>query len=221
MTFCHFLPTTGRPDLTRRAVDSARDHWGRLTILDNCPGGAIAAEAWPVPVVRPTQPLTTPQTLNWCRELAAGEGLDYFLFQHHDAEAGPRSCAGLAGLAGELTVAGRDWAVILTNYDVLAAYRTAACARLGPWDIAYPEPNYHFDLDYLHRARLAGLEVVESGLPVAHLEGGSATIGDEARHLAHAAKLKWNAEYHAAKWGGPPGAEAFASPWGRPGLGPG
>jgi hypothetical protein len=216
MQFAHFVVTTGRIDLTWRAVATCRDLWPEVTIIDNCPGKEISAERWPIPILRPSQPLSVAQNMNWLQELAVAAGLDAYGYQHFDAEPAPGACAELKRLALEACEAKRPWWAMYSNYDVLSAYRTAAVAQLGAWDTRYPDPNYWVDLDMRYRGRLAGLEEVQTGLRVDHLEGGSRSIATpEARRL-HDLRDPMNRAYYRAKWGGLEREETFTEPWGGP-----
>jgi hypothetical protein len=59
MRFIHGIPVVNQPDLLELAVRSAEPLWANSFILDNSVGGWIGRDRlWPVPVVRPSVPLS-------------------------------------------------------------------------------------------------------------------------------------------------------------------
>ena len=84
MKYLHGIFVVNRPDLLELAVRSVECLWPDAFILDNSPGGQIGTErAWPIPVVRPSVPLSFPQTVNFLHRMALEKGADVY-----DAEAG-------------------------------------------------------------------------------------------------------------------------------------
>lgn len=85
---------------------------------------------------------------------------------------------------------------------------------IGEWDTDFPQPNYTIDVDWHHRARLHGYELIESGVPVVHHNDASSTIKSDAhRRRLNDVKFAMNEAYYRCKWGEPPGAEEFSAPW--------
>ncbi len=143
---------------------------------------------------------------------AAVANCDAWGYQHNDAEAVEETAERFLARIYQLCRSERRWAVLLTHYDFISAYRTAAVKEIGPWDQNFP--NYFVDVDWFHRMRLAGFETVESGLKVNHLEGGSRTINsDPVRLAANRHFFPAAAAYYKEKWGGEPGKETFSRPF--------
>jgi hypothetical protein len=170
-----------------------------------------------VPVVRPSVPLSVAQSMNFLHRLAKEAGADVFFYQHDDAEAQPDSARRLLEEVDALCHGTSRWATVFTHYDILSAYRVAAIEDIGPWDCAFPQPNYHVDNDWFHRARLKGYALIETGIPVTHHNGSSSTIrGSEARRRVNDVTFPMNEEYYRRKWGGAPGHETYPCPWNVP-----
>lgn len=88
MNYLHGILVVNRPDLLQLAVESVRYLWSRAFILDNSPEGKIGTDfSWPIPVIRPSVPLTYPQSMNYLQRIAMEKGADVFGYQHNDAEA--------------------------------------------------------------------------------------------------------------------------------------
>ncbi|HEV2494499.1 MAG TPA: glycosyltransferase family 2 protein [Terriglobia bacterium] len=205
------IPFTNRKDLLERAIASVKPLWPHALIVDNSEPGLDPA-AWPVQVVPPPVPLTFSQTMNLLQRLAS-EGLcDALLYMHNDAEAGPGTAERLLAIAGEALVSGRRWGVAFTHYDTLASFNMTAVREVGRWDTNLPQ--YFADNDYYRRVRLAGYEIIETGLPVTHAAGGSNTINSDSHRLfLNGVTFPLHERYYAAKWGGLPGRETYARPF--------
>lgn len=117
-------------------------------------------------------------------------------------------------VVGEAFSSGRKWATVFTHYDIISAYNVEAVDEIGEWDAYFPQPNYHIDVDWFHRARLCGYELIESGVPVRHHNDASSTIKSDT-HLQRLNDVKFgmNEPYYLRKWGGPPHGEVFPTPW--------
>lgn len=214
MRFSHTIVSTNRPDLLARAVESVRPLWRFVSILDNSPDASLSRDSqWPVPILRPSVPLSCAQSMNFLHRLARERGLDAFGYQHEDAEAGPQTAERFAAAIEAAHGAGRNWATIFTHYDLISAYRTAAVDAIGPWDTNFPCPNYHHDCDWFYRAKLKGYELIETKLEVTHMDGGSVTVKDPARQRIAQITFPLNDAYYVAKWGGRQHEERFTSPW--------
>jgi hypothetical protein len=141
-------------------------------------------------------------------------GQEVFAIMHSDARATPKVIDCLLDAAEALTEAGRRWGVFFTNYDVLCLHNTAVLKDFR-WDPYLPV--YFTDVDFYRRLRLAGVELVETGLPVEHREGGSTTMKADAA-LAQFVACGYPAweEYYRRKWGGGRGEERYATPFDMP-----
>ena len=215
MRYIHGIFVVNRPDLLKLAVQSVKCLWPHAFILDNSPGGHIGMEhKWPIPVVRPNVPLSTAQGMNFMYRMAREQGADAFGYQHNDAEAGKGSARKYLKVVKDAFSRGRKWATVFTYYDLIAGYNVRAVDEIGEWDTHFPQPTYHFDVDWFHRARLCGYELIESGVPMTHHNGESNTIkSDDHWQRLNALKFPMNETYYLAKWGGPTHAEKFATPW--------
>lgn len=204
-----------RPDLLELAVRSIEPPWAEAFILDNSEGGWIGASRdWPVKVVRPSVPLSVAQSMNFLHRLAQDAGADVFFFQHNDAEAPPGAAGEFLSRVEAIWKGSDRWAAALTHYDTLAAFNVAAVTDVGPWDTAFPQPNYHIDNNWFHRARLKGFQIVPTGIPITHHNGSSSTLKDSAdRRRVNRLTFPMNKEYYRQKWGGLPGHEIYAEPW--------
>lgn len=215
MKYIHGIFVVNRPDLLKLAVQSVKCLWPHAFILDNSPGGHIGLEhKWPIPVVRPNVPLSTAQGMNFMYRMAREQGADAFGYQHNDAEAGKGSARKYLKVVKDAFSSGRKWATVFTYYDLIAGYSVRAVDEIGEWDTHFPQPTYHFDVDWFHRARLCGYELIESGVPMTHHNGESNTIkSDDHWQRLNALKFPMNETYYLAKWGGPTHAEVFPTPW--------
>ena len=215
MKYIHGIVVVNRADLLALAVQSVEALWPWAFILDNSEDGRIGRErAWPVPVVRPSVPLSCAQAMNYLHRLAKEAGADVFGYQHDDAEAQSGSAERYWVALQDLAADERKWAVMFTHYDILSAYPVAAVDDIGPWDTAFPQPNYHIDNDWFHRARLKGYELIDTGIPVTHHGDGSQTVRSSPRRaMINNVTFPMNNEYYCRKWGGPPEREVYRRPW--------
>jgi hypothetical protein len=194
-------------DLLRKAVNSVRSLWSATYIIDNSRDGLYPTQ-WPVAVVRPPVPLTVSQTINLLASMGEQSGVDVVFWMHNDAEAADGTCERLLGIAEGALAAGRTWGAAFTNYDCLAAFNTSAMRYVGPWDVCLPQ--YFADADYYRRIRLAGYELLETGLTVHHHNNARSTIrADGGLAYLNAATLPLYRQYYCAKWGGPPHQETL------------
>jgi hypothetical protein len=201
------IPFANREDLLRRAIESVKPLWRHTVIVDNSETGLIPS-AWPTEVIAPHVPLSFSQTMNLLQRLAAQRGCDVLFYMHNDAEPGSGTPERLLAAVEEALVSRPRWGVAFTHYDALAAANMAMVRDVGPWDTNLPQ--YFSDNDYYRRIRLAGWEVMETGLPVTHLEGGSSTIKSDARRLLlNSVTFPLYERYYVVKWGGPPERETY------------
>jgi hypothetical protein len=134
------------------------------------------------------------------------------MFMHTDAEAHPGTPEKLVKAIETALSANRHWGAFFTHYDTLAAFSMEAVNAVGPWDITLPQ--YFADNDYYRRLRLAGYEIIDTGLGVTHHCGASATIkSDRRRAVMNSATFNLYGEYYRRKWGGTPDKETFTKPF--------
>ena len=196
-------------DLLRRAVDSVQPLWPHTIIIDNTDAGLDQAD-WPVHVLRPSVPLSFSQSMNLLQRLARERACQATLLLHSDAAVAPWTAQRLLEVVETAFAEHPRWGVAFTNYDTFAAFNLAMADEVGPWDTTLP--HYFADTDYYRRVRLAGWELIHTGLPVAH--NPSSTINlDARRHQLHRVTFPLYAQYYTAKWGGPPDSETFDRPF--------
>lgn len=212
----------GGPEYTRRAVKSLGDYWVRVLLLDNSSDqhAALAGLAECVGNVRvPPVPLTHTQSHNYFRRHAIEQGLPYYFVMHNDAEASPAAFGMLGAAAvaatsptGSKRKQSRKWAVLFTNYDALACYNTKAAIEVGEWDWRL-FPSYYSENDYYYRCKLAGYELIDTGLPGKH--EGSHIINKVDKWRKFYTQLQFDhwASMYVRKWGGHPGEEKFTRPF--------
>ncbi|MDT7604174.1 MAG: hypothetical protein QOF61_2171, partial [Acidobacteriota bacterium] len=161
-----------------------------------------------VPILRPPVSLTFAQTMNLLQREAARRDCDALLFMHNDAEASEGTPEKLLSVIAEAHAARRRWGAVFTHYDTFAAFNLEATRVVGEWDAALPQ--YFSDNDYYRRVRLAGYEIIDTGLPVMHHNGASSTVKSEpSRSFLNGVTFPLYGSYYAAKWGGSPGVERF------------
>jgi len=146
--------------------------------------------------------------MNLLQRMAAERSCDSLIYMHNDAEAAPGTPERFLATLEEAVAARRRWGVAFTHYDTLAAVNMTMVSEVGPWDTLLPQ--YFADNDYYRRVRLAGYEVIETGLPVIHAEGGSNTIKSDRRRLfLNSVTFPLYEKYYTTKWGGSPGRETY------------
>lgn len=212
MTIPLFVPYVNRPDLLERAVRSVQCRGVEVNIINNSDGPSIGIPGVEFIQRRPPVPLTFAQTQNWMLNIAEGDSDygEFYLFCHSDAEAGEGTVQKLIELAQSLTNEGRKWGLIMTNYDALAAFNTAAFREVGGWDTELSW--YHSDTDMYRRLELAGYELVKSNLPVKH-EASQTLNSDQAIKRNVDLMFPCRVAYYKAKWGGDAGSETYSVPF--------
>jgi hypothetical protein len=202
-----------RKDLLVRALECLGRYAALAVVLDNSPGQDLALEGFAGEIRRPSVPLFCAQSYNLILSLARQRGQDAFFIMHSDAEASEAVVEAALGIAERLNADGVRWGVMFTNYDVLCLHNTAALAGFR-WDQYLP--LYYTDVDFYYRLRLAGLALVETGLPVVHAGGGSSSVkADPALdHFVRSNYSGWR-DYYMAKWGGERDQERFTTPFGK------
>lgn len=201
-----FIPHVNRLDLLEGALESVNDSCVTRIVINNS-GVPITVDA--EAVIDTNVPLSASQSLNLIQRIACNE--PFYLFMHSDAEASPGAVNALIAKADSLTAESIKWGVIFTNYDSLAAFRTEAFSEVGEWDTNLPQ--YFTDNDMYRRLRLAGWELIDSGIAVNHY--GSQTIrSDSKRGFINSITFPLYRQYYVRKWGGEPGHECYNQPFG-------
>lgn len=203
-----FIPYVNRPDLLEKAVASTLNSGTDVVVINNSgkemdvPSGCHESVA--------SVPLTFAQTQNWMTKLSKKWGESFYLWMHSDAAAEPGTIQKLVEIVRDLEAQGRQWGVVFTAYDTLAAYNTEAFLSIGGWDTALEW--YASDPDVYRRIRLAGYEIIESGLPVHH-EPSSTLNADPLIRKKVDLMFPCRIEYYEAKWGGDIGLETYDRPF--------
>jgi len=214
------LPVIGRLDLFDRLVASIDEPVGRMVVIDMTADGigALGANA---DIACLHRSIGYPGAIN------LGIGLTpeapWWLFASADIAFGPgdlREIASLMEVDDEpcvVTGDRRDSRLLRWTYG---AVNRAAVERVGLPDEWTFHPIYFDDDDYERRCRLGGVEWIEYNGSILHGEDGtvgSTTIkSDPAAAAGNARTFAMNRDAYAAKWGGLPGHETFATPWNLP-----
>jgi len=207
MKFLHGIPYVNSPVLLTKAVNSVQSLWPATYIIDNSTNGLNPSD-WPVTLLRPSVPLSLSQTLNLLARMGEGSDADVIFYMHHDAEVPEGACDRFISKVEAAQATHRAWGAAFTNYDSLAAFSTAAMRYVGPWDVCLPK--YLADRDYYRRLRLAGYEVLETGIAVHHPDnGGSTLFADGGLAYLSGITSPMYQDYYRSKWGGPPFEETL------------
>ncbi|OGX61199.1 MAG: hypothetical protein A2189_06380 [Paenibacillus sp. RIFOXYA1_FULL_44_5] len=205
-----------RADLLRQALDSIPMLWPNTFVVDNSEHRELQNHAeinGIVPIINPSVPLSFSQTMNLLQKEALNQGCEVLLFMHNDAIAHEGTPDRLLELIRSLQQEGRKWGAVFTHYDVLVAFNMKAVQEVGSWDTNLPQ--YFSDNDYYRRMRLAGYEMIESGLPVTHQNGSSTLHADPYRNMVNGILFPLHAQYYGKKWDGEPGSEQYSIPFNR------
>jgi hypothetical protein len=202
-----------RLDFLFKAVNSAADIKDGLTVIDNsAKEDERLAYNLGVKVFRPCVPLSCPQSFNLMMRETREAGTNICIWMHSDAEAHAGSCLKLLNTARKMNDEGRKWGILWTNYDALCAMNANMLQDVGEWDINLPQ--YFVDNDQQRRLRIAGYELIDTGIPVHHT--GSVTIRSDKRlEFLNSITFPLYEKYYRQKWGGSPGQETFTIPFGR------
>ena len=209
-----FISYVNRYDLLTKAVCSAQCKSIEVNVLDNSDGPSLAFEGVDIVYRRPTVPLTFAQTQQWMWKIASGDA-DYgpfYLWAHSDAECGEGTVEKMVELVNSLEKEGRKWATVFSNYDSFAALKVSAVEAVGGWDPILPQ--YFADNSMYRKFRLAGYEIIESGLPVKH-EPSQTIKSDPYLNFINGITFPFYEHVYRLMWGGTPGSEQFDRPFNR------
>jgi GT2 family glycosyltransferase len=203
-------PVVSRFELLERMLRSIDEPIGRIVIVDNSLSGYIAPfDDLPIAYIRPLIGLGYPGGIN--AGIAQTPGAPWWLWASADLVWGPGDLARIAGLMdaapGPRSVTGSHRGL----RNVYGAMNRAAIELVGLFDEWSFYPIYFDDDDMERRCRLAGVEWLAFDGAMRH--DGSATIGEDRFRDANARTFGENRRRYVEKWGGPPGGEAFATPW--------
>ena len=114
-----------------KAYESSK-HGNRTVVIDNRDSYKRPLEPYPANtytmyVKRPDVHLSTAQVMNYM--LQDSLGLPYFTWQHSDVWFEPKVFDEFSHYVASRT--GRDWGIIYTTHDLLAAYNTTALREIG------------------------------------------------------------------------------------------
>ena len=203
-----YIPVVNRFDLLDDAVKNSAFVHDNLTIIDNSPNGLDHPYA--VKVFRPEVPFTFSQSMNYEFRDTLRQGKKFCLHMHSDSVVPKGAINALLDHARLIDESGRKWGVIYTLYDIMAVYNPVAALAIGGYDTILPA--YFSDNDYYYRLKLAGWELLETGIEVGHI--GSQTINSDPKlKFLNGVTFPLYRHYYIQKWGGEPGHEEFTRPF--------
>ena len=158
----HFIPYVNSPELLKTAYESCK-HIKDVYIIDNrepyknnpSPEEVVGD----CDVIVPTVHLSTAQVMNYMLQLSKVCGDSYFTWQHCDVSFEPAVITKFYDYLNNLE--GKDWGIIYTAYDLLAAYNVKAVDSIGGWD-SLRFPWYFLDNDISIRLFKAGYKLVNA-----------------------------------------------------------
>lgn len=211
MNFQIYTMYVNRKDLLQDAVRSVAPYEDRLVVLDNSLRQDLVLPGFSGEIFTPHVPLFCNQSYNLILKLVQERNQSVFFIMHSDAVVSQEVIEQLLGIAETLTQQNRRWGVLFTSHDVLCLCN-AAVLKDFLWDQYLP--LYFTDVDYYYRLRLAGVEVLETGLSVGHQEGGSTTLqADLALRTFVQSNYPGWLRYYLEKWGGERDHERFVQPF--------
>lgn len=208
-------PIVNGEDLLRRMLASVDEPVGQLVIVDMTPGQRVD-----IPGARYIRPL---ESLGLAGAINAGimqtPGAPWWMFASHDLVFGPGDLREITELMeagpGPCFITG-DRADERLLRNAYGAVNLAAIEAVGLLDEHTFFPLYFDDDDWQWRCQLGGVEWVEYNGTIAH--DRSSTIRHAGAAEGNARTYPENRRRYVEKWGGPPGREAFVTPWGLPGV---
>ena len=189
----HYVVFVNGYDLLEKALASLQAIRESIIVVDN---RDIFTQQPPPPLgyqtFKPEFPLCQAQLLTLLALRCQRDGFEWFTWSHHDSVSlfheGETTIVKLRNLARHAT----NWGLIFTRYyacpdpwnhvDTMCAVNVNAVLSQGGW-AWYRFPDYYSDYDLYGKLRKAGFEMIQSGLPIDHLQGGSMTAkvdGDRA-----------------------------------------
>lgn len=202
-------PVVGDFDMAERMLASVDHPVGRVVIVDNSLTGWESRSGLPISYIRPILGLGYPGGIN--AGISQTPDAPWWLWCSADLTFGPGDLGRVATMMGAAT-----GARVVTGSDrrlrfVYGAVNAECVRRVGLMDEWSFYPIYYDDDDYELRCRLAGVDWLRFDGGMSH--AGSATIADPGHGAANGRTFPMNRDAYVAKWGGPPGAERFSTPW--------
>ena len=208
-----YIPCVNGPELLAEAVDSVRDHWANLIIIDQSDEGIKDLWDGCIAIYRWTAESHFVRMQNWLQRHAMLERVPYFLFMHHDACCQNNAVQMVVDEARILDRIGERWGVIFTAYDALCLFSTHATIQVGAWDETFRW--YVADIDYYNRMTWAGFrQVTSSRTIVQHHVSQTLRRLSPAERAAVEQNHSWAQAHYAHKWGGWNQQETHRIPYG-------
>lgn len=209
-TYIIGISFVGGADYLKRALASIGDkHLHNVRVVNSSDPLDLQWKHWETWYeIVPSVPLSHTQTHNWFQVEATD--MDALFVCHNDAEAEPDTIDKLLAMLPTLP---KKWGVVFTNYDALAMYNPKMWKAIGHWNWRL-YPSYYSDTSYYFQARMAGWQLIDSGLPVKH-EGSHVInkLDKKLKFLNHTLLADAARNNFIAEWGGPPGEERFTRPF--------
>lgn len=218
MTMYLCIPTLNRFDLLTRCIESALAGTvapDKIYVIDNSAGGY--GDRWDIPYHGRVMVHYAPENYGVAKSWNLLAGITFnkgaqCIMSNDDIVFAPDTIARLLEVAERTPTAGIVSAIEGQRFSLFWLNR-AAYQAIGPFDEAF-QMAYFEDNDYAWRLKLARWELAVAPSAVTHV--GSATLAKmtpaqmEHKHAAYA----HNQDYFIRKWGGPPHAEIYSTPFG-------
>jgi hypothetical protein len=220
-----------RPDLAREAAESARDI-GNIHLWPNGENPELTGLPPHIVEEHILPPLAPVSVINMMIQSSWDD--DIMFWMHNDGWARPGVAKRLLRFVTDLHNSDRKWGVVWTLYDVLCCFNMKMVREVGYWDPMFFQ--YTGDMDYYHRIRRAGWDIVEFGPGVVHRDGsstdpnvgeggvsrldamrsGSITVKTDKQlrlRTEFREQSRFDKDYYKFKWGGLPEKEVFKKPF--------
>ena len=224
------IPILNRGDLLLRCLNSLAGAVNLMVVVDNSLSRDLSVRhaladlksRFPaqLKVLKPKRNLGVAGSWNLLLDWVAARwrGAEWrALISNNDIEFNPRAIAAIEKAMSST----HPPELLIGDHGFAWFMLTRACVvKVGRFDERF-YPAYFEDNDYHRRATLAGVRQARITKPRTQhgdaTRGGSLTIHSDARLLRyHAKTFPRNGEYYVQKWGGYPGEEKFARPFGDP-----
>lgn len=207
-------PVVSRPDQLETMLASIDEPVGRLVVIDMTPDGIepLCARRG----AERLRPLVSPG-LAGAINLGIGQTPEapWWMFSSSDLVYGPGDLAEIVALIEMdpdpcfVTGDRADDRLLRNAYGAVNVAAIEAVGLLDEWTFY---PLYFDDDDWERRCRLGGVEWVEYNGSILH-ERSSTIASDASAQADNARTFPVNLARYVDKWGGPPGAERYATPW--------
>lgn len=154
------IPYANRIELLRDAVELARDI-GNIHVWSD--GAPLPDPPIENATLHDLPPVTAVDVINHMIKSSLDDNDDVMFWMHNDGFAKPGIAKDFLSFTTGIFNSRTDghWGVIFTMYDILCAFNMKAVRELGYWDNMFFQ--YVADVDYYHRMRKAGLDIIEYG----------------------------------------------------------